>query len=145
MSCPHRTVALALGLVAQLRNQLLYEPRVVGLTGLQSDRLQTQYCPIASVHSTQHLTSGKSRSRDERIRVLRYTQCWGTGNPNSTMSLATNNTSHNPLLKSARCQRVQITQVLKVSRESTRMAQRHINTMTGECPGKMSRRTVRSI
>ena len=115
---------------------MLYEPRVVGLTGLQSDRLQTQYRPIASVHSTQHSTSGKSRSRDERIRVFRYTQCWGTVSPNAAMSLATKNTSHNPLLKSARCQRVQITQVLKVSRESTRMAQRHINTMTGECPGK---------
>ena len=64
MSCPHRTVALALGLVAQLRNQLLYEPRVVGLAGLQSDRLSTQLRPIARVLCTQHSSSDKSRLRD---------------------------------------------------------------------------------
>ena len=69
MSCPHRTVALALGLVAQLRNQLLYEPRVVGLTGHQSDLLQTRLRPIARVLCTQHSSSDKSRLRDERIRV----------------------------------------------------------------------------
>ena len=63
MSCPHRTVALALGLVAQLRNQLLYEPRVVGLAGLQSDRLQTQLRPIARVLCTQLSTSVESHFR----------------------------------------------------------------------------------
>ena len=91
MSCPLRTVALALGLVAQLRNQLLYEPRVVGLPGLQSDLQNQTRCRIASMLCTQHSSSDKSRLRDERIRVFCSVQCWGTVRPNSTASLTTQN------------------------------------------------------
>ena len=145
MSCPHKTVALALGLVAKLRNQLLYEPRVVGLTGLQSDLLQTQLRPIALVLCTQHSSSDKSRLRDERIRVFFSIQDWGTVRPNSTMSLATQNQVTQTVARERSIPTVKTQSRFKVSRESTRMAQRHINTMTGECPGKISRRTVRSI
>ena len=144
MSCPLRTVALALGLVAQLRNQLLYEPRVVGLTGLQSDLQNKTQRRIASVLCTQHSSSDKSRLRDERIRVCFEVQCWGTVRPNSTMSLATQNLLTQIVARERSMPTVKTQSPFKVSRESTRMAQRHICTMTGECPGKISRRPVRS-
>ena len=123
---------------------LLYEPKVVGLAGLQSDLLQTQLRPIACVLCTQHSSSDKSRLRDERIRVFFSIQGWGTLRPNSTMSLATQNRFTNTVARERSMPTVESHSPLKVSRESTRMAQRHINTKTGECPGKISRRTVRS-
>ena len=135
MSCPHRTVALALGLVAQLRNQLLYEPRVVGLAGLQSDLRNQTRRRIAPVLCTQHSSSDKSRLRDERIRVFFSIQGWGTVRPNSTMSLATQNQVTQTVARERSMPTVKTQSRFKVSRESTRMAQRHINTMTGECPG----------
>ena len=144
MSCPHRTVALALELVALLRNQLLYEPRVVGLAGLQSDLQNQTRRRIASVLCTQHSSSDKSRLRDERIRVCFYVQCWGTVRPNSTMSLATQKRLTQTVARERSMPTVKTQSPFKVSRESTRMAQRHINTKTGECPGKISRRTTHS-
>ena len=73
---------------------MLYEPRVVGLTGLQSDLLQTRLRPIARVLCTQHSSSDKSRLRDERIRVFFSIQGWGTMRPNSTMSLVDSELVH---------------------------------------------------
>ena len=144
MSCPLRTVALALGLVAQLQNQLLYEPRLVGLAGLQSDLRNQTRRKITSMLCTQHSSSDKSRLRDERIRVCFQVRCWGTVRPNSTMSLATQNRLTQTVAQERSMPTVKTQSLLAVSRESTRMAQRHINTRTGKCPGKISRRTVRS-
>ena len=115
---------------------MLYEPRVVELTGLQSDLQNQTRRRIAFVLCTQHSSSDKSRLRDERIRVFCIVQCWGTVRPNSTASLTTQNRFTCTVARERSMPTVGTHKFSRVSRESTRMAQRHINTRTANVPAK---------
>ena len=138
-------VASSLGLVARLQNQLLYEPRVVGLTPLLSDLQFTLLRNCLYVLCTQHSTSecihsfGYARHEGTLLTVV------GHGHTKVNCEVDDSKTLHTKHCSGSTDTSDERSTSLQLSTELQTKVSHHIYISTGKIPGKLSRQNDRRI